>query len=211
MLFRSDLTNRTARTRADAIRQQLVLAQQSLKENDAAFALVQRRTGIVRQPSETAGTSGNLNDLRQRLAIRVAQLQAMGVYSTSSNPAYARIQAEATALRTQITAIVGADTRGNGSGSEDEAPYQRALREVRSNEEAVDGLRKQLVQAEFESLSKLAGVQVIERATPTDVPSAPRRTLIAATTGLVALFGVLVWFLWRLRPYRQAPRPAVAA
>ncbi|MBC7665173.1 MAG: hypothetical protein H7276_15540 [Caulobacter sp.] len=203
-----DLTNRTARTRADAISLQMTLAQQRLKASDAAFAQVQRRTGIVRQPSETTASSSNLGDLRQRLAIREAQLQAMGIYSTSTNPAYARVQAEATALRAQITAIVGGDAPGNGSGSEDDASYQRALREVRSNEEAVDGLRKQLVQAEFESVSKLAGLQVIERAVPSDVRSAPRRTLIAGTAGLVALFAVLVWFLWRLRPYRQLPPPA---
>ena len=202
-----DLTNNTARRRAEAIRLQLAQALQRLRELDAVFVQVQRRTGVVKLSSEQATSSSNLGDLRQRLAIREAQLTAMSVYATTSNPAHVRINAEAQALRGQIAAIVG-QPRGGGEGADgkgggaEEVQYQRALRDVRSTEEAVDGLRKQLVQAEFESVSKLAGLQVIERAAPSEVRSAPRRLLIAAVAGLATLLAVIAWFLWRLRRLR---------
>ena len=208
-----ELTNSTARARAEAIRQQLVLAQQRLRELDAAFVQVQARTGIVKLSSEQSAGSANLNDLRQRLAVREAQLTAMSVYATPGNPAYVRIHAEAQALRGQIAAIVGQPRSGKaaGGGGEEEAQYQRSLRDVRSGEEAVDGLRKQLAQAEFESVSKLAGLQVIERATPSEVRSGPRRTLMAGFAALAAVLAVALWFLWRLGRLRSRPGPAAPA
>lgn len=199
-----DLTNTTARARAEAIRLQLSLAQQRLRELDGTFVQVQRRTGVVKLSSEQATGSSSLSDLRQRLAMREAQLTAMSVYATNGNPAHVRINAEAQALRGQIAAIVG-QPRGAGEGADgkggsaDEVQYQRALRDVHATEEAVDGLRKQLVQAEFESVSRLGGLQVIERATPSEVRSAPRRLLIAAVAALATLLAVIGWFLWRLR------------
>ena len=51
-------------------------------------------------------------------------------------------------------------------------------------------------------MSKLAGLQVIERAAPSEVRSAPRRLLIAAVAGLATLLAVIAWFLWRLRRLR---------
>lgn len=204
-----DLTNRTARARAEAIRLQLELAQQRLRQLDTVFVQVQRRTGVVKLSADQATGSANLADLRQRLAMREAQLTAMSVYATSANPAHVRINAEAQALRGQIAAIVGqprgaADgVEGKGSGAE-EVQYQRALRDVRNTEEAVDGLRKQLAQAEFESVSGLAGLQVLERATPSEVRCGPRRTLIAAVAGLATLLAVIAWFLWRLRRLRPS-------
>ncbi|TWO66149.1 hypothetical protein FN976_26770 [Caenimonas sedimenti] len=208
-----ELTNTTARARAEAIRQQLALAQQRLRELDAAFVQVQARTGIVKVSPEQSAGSANLNDLRQRLAVREAQLTAMSVYATPGNPAYVRIQAEAQALRGQIAAIVGQPRTGAAGrgGSEDEAQYQRALRDVRTGEEAVDGLRKQLAQAEFESVSKLAGLQVIERATPSEVRSGPRRLLIAGFAFLAAVLVVTLWFLWRLGRLRSASQGSGAA
>jgi tyrosine-protein kinase Etk/Wzc len=204
-----ELTNSTARARAEAIRLQLALAQQRLRELDAAFVLVQRRTGVVKLSSEQASGSSSLSDLRQRLAMREAQLTAMSVYATAGNPAHVRISAEAQALRGQIAAIVG-QPRGSGGGTDgtgggaDEVQYQRALRAVHATEEAVDGLRKQLVQAEFEAVSRLVGLQVIERASPSEVRSAPRRLLIATVAGLAMLLAVIGWFLWRLRRLQPA-------
>lgn len=197
-----DVINSSAKARADAIRMQLTLAQQRQKEIDAYFVDVQNRTGIVKLAGDSASAaSANLNDLRQRLAVRQAQIQAMSVYATTSNPAYTRIQAEAAGLRAQIVAIAGSVSDSGGT-SEREIKYQRALRDVRSSEEAVDGLRKQLVQAEFEAMSKLAGLQVLERASPNELRSGPRRLLMAAITALTVLLLVLLWFLWRVRRHR---------
>ncbi|MBC7648991.1 MAG: hypothetical protein H7197_07750 [Vitreoscilla sp.] len=181
---------------------QLALAQPRQKELDTVFVDVQNRTGIVKLAGDSASAaSANLNDLRQRLAVRQAQIQAMAVYATTSNPAYTRVQAEAAGLRAQISAIAGT-ARESGTSSEQEIQYQRALRDVRATEETVDGLRKQLVQAEFEAMSKLAGLQVLERATPNEVRSGPRRTLMAAIATLTVLLLVVLWFLWRIRRYR---------
>ena len=197
-----DFINANAKARADAIRMQLSLAQKRQKEVDTFFVDVQNRTGIVKLAGDSASAaSANLNDLRQRLAVRQAQIQAMSVYATTSNPAYTRVQAEAAGLRAQIAAIAGSG-RESGSTSEQEIQYQRALRDVRASEETVDGLRKQLVQAEFEAMSKLAGLQVLERASPNELRSGPRRSLMAAITALSVLLLVVLWFLWQVRRYR---------
>ena len=197
-----DFINANAKARADAIRMQLSLAQKRQKEVDTFFVDVQNRTGIVKLAGDSASAaSANLNDLRQRLAVRQAQIQAMAVYATTSNPAYTRVQAEAAGLRAQIAAIAGSG-RDSGSSSEHEIQYQRALRDVRASEETVDGLRKQLVQAEFEAMSKLAGLQVLERASPNELRSGPRRSLMAAIAALSVLLMVALWLLWRVRRYR---------
>jgi len=197
-----DFVNSSAKARADAIRMQLALAQRRQKELDTVFVDVQNRTGIVKLAGDSASAaSANLNDLRQRLAVRQAQIQAMAVYATTSNPAYTRVQAEAAGLRAQISAIAGTG-RESGTNSEQEIQYQRALRDVRATEETVDAMRKQLVQAEFEAMSKLAGLQVLERASPNEVRSGPRRTLMAAIAALTVLLLVILWFLWRVRRYR---------
>ncbi len=197
-----DFINTNAKARADAIRMQLGMAQKRQSELDSVFVEVQLRTGIVKLAGDGASaSSANLADLRQRLAVREAQLQAMAVYATPGNPAYTRVNAEAAGLRAQITAIAG-PSRDAGDMSVREIQYQRALRDVRSSEETVDGLRKQLTQAEFEAMSKLAGLQVIERASPNELRSGPRRSLMAAIAALTVLLIVVLWFLWRVRRYR---------
>ena len=73
-----DFINANAKARADVLRMQLALAQKLQKEVDAAFVEVQGRTGIVKLTADSASSaSANLTDLRQRLAIRQAQMQAM--------------------------------------------------------------------------------------------------------------------------------------
>ena len=197
-----EFINSNAKARAEAIRSQLAVAVKHQKELDSTFVEVQARTGIIKLAGDGASAaSANLNDLRQRLAVRQAQIQAMSVYVTSGNPAYTRVLAEAAGLRTQIAAIAGPAT-DSGANAEKEIQFQRALRDVKAIEDAVDGLRKQLIQAEFEAISKLAGLQVLERARPNELRSGPRRTLMAAIAALSVLLLAVVVFLWRVRQYR---------
>ncbi|HSM87341.1 MAG TPA: GNVR domain-containing protein, partial [Candidatus Limnocylindrales bacterium] len=117
----------------------------------------------------------------------------MQAFATPENPDLVRAQNELAALRSELARV---ETGRGGDSLADMAirkvpeaglEYLRRLRELKYREAVLEALTKQYEIARIDEAKDAAVIQVLDKALPPEVRSAPKRSLIVLTTAFLAL------------------------
>lgn len=168
-----------------AVQEQLIRAEIALKSSDVSVATlrVEPRAAL----EEIA---------RMRAAVGAAEMRvnaARGVLA-DSNPDLQQAQRELQALRAQLARAERGAGRDAGGASEE---YLTRYRDFKYQEALFEMIAKQYELARLDEASEGMRLQVIDRAVPADLKSAPRRGLIAVAVSVMCLLALATWLLAR--------------
>ncbi|MBZ5534094.1 MAG: hypothetical protein LAO20_21915 [Acidobacteriia bacterium] len=167
-------------------------AADELSQAELAMKQTQEKTGILQVDSQSRVVIELLAGLHARAAAQEAQVEAMRSYATPGNPDFIRAQTELAALRTELARV---EAGQNGKSVVDVAvkkvpeaalEYLRSLREVKYREALYELLSRQYETARLEEARDSAIVQILDKAEPPELKSAPQRAIIVLTTAFVA-------------------------
>jgi len=178
---------------------QLMQARDSLADAEVALKQTQEKTGLLQLDSQVAAIISSAAQLKANIAAKEVQLEAMKSFATTQNPDYLRAQKELNGLKAQLTRM----EKGKASDGDFMVPtgkvpqtgleYVRKLRDVKYYETMFELLAKQFEVAKLEESRDSSIVQVLDKATPPDWKSKPKRALIVAMGLLGGFFaGVLL-------------------
>ena len=183
------------------VRKKLVNAETALK-------VTQQTTGLIQPEGQAKAIFDAFADLRSRIAAKEVELASLATFATSRNPDYVRVQNELAGLRVQLSKLEsakGKQSQGDilvptGQVPEAGLEYLRRVRDVKYYETLFEILARQFEVAKIDEARDAGLLQIVDKASPPDRKSKPRRALIAVLTGIVAFFvALLISFLREAR------------
>jgi uncharacterized protein involved in exopolysaccharide biosynthesis len=156
------------------------------KQDLARAELALRGAGINEATLNTAPQSALefLAAIKAKATAQEIKVAALRSFMTEHNPEFKQAQHELAALRAQLAKIENNDVTGtNGRGAE----YVGRLRDFKYQESLFELMAKQYELARLEEAREGAVVQVVDLAIPPELPSRPRRSLLAFVSALCAL------------------------
>lgn len=164
-----------------------------LAQAELAMKQTQQKTGIIQLDSQAKGMFEGLAKLQEQVAAKEVEVRSMQAFATPENPDLVRAQNELAALRSELARV---ETGRGGDSLADMAirkvpeaglEYLRRLRELKYREAVLEALTKQYEIARIDEAKDAAVIQVLDKALPPEVRSAPKRSLIVLTTAFLAL------------------------
>ena len=172
--------------------QQLIIVKDNLAKAESELQKLQAKNGIIQvYPQEQEIAQSNAK-LRAEIAAKQVQLSSMKVSVTANNPAYIRLQSEIESLKRLQD---GADA-GDGldpSMSKASLDYIEKFRNVKYYQAIMEMLYKQYELAKIDEAKDYPVIQVLDKATPPEKKSKPKRGLIIILSTLVAFFLALFY------------------
>lgn len=133
--------------------------------------------------------------LRAQISAKEIQLEAMKGFATPANPDLQRAEREISSMRQELSRLEGG-ANGKAAGTLGEArgvANIRLMREVKYNELMFELLAKQYEIARVEEAKESPLIQVMDRASPPEKKTGPKRALMVVAGSLAGLFaGILV-------------------
>ncbi|AXK39049.1 GumC family protein [Crenobacter cavernae] len=180
---------------------QLKQSKEQLALAEVALRKTQEKTGLLQPEGQIQSIIGNVAQLRATIAAKEVQLTAMRSFATEQNPEYQRTQQEIGGLKAQLAKLEqGQQTDGDfmvptGKVPQTGLEYIRRLRDVKYHETMFELLAKQFEMAKIEEAKDTSTIQVLDRATPADRKSKPKRAVITLLGVVMGFFvGVLSAF-----------------
>lgn len=166
---------------------QLASAQHTLVDAEAALRQAIEEKGIAGVDAQTRGVVSTTEQLRAQIAVKEIQLDAMRSFATERNPEAVRLRQEIGSMKSELANLEGG--RG-GKIAQSPAGLEsfRKLRDVKFLEFTVELLTRQYEVARIDEAKDAVLIQVVDKATPPDYKSKPKRALIVALT--VVAFGI---------------------
>lgn len=185
---------------------QISKAQKSLAEADVRYRQAQQSSGIQVTSLLAESALRTSVELRAKITALEIQLQASSQFLTDKNPETQRINSELGALRSRLVQLE------QGSGQAVSNPRHQvtvqAYRELKVQEAMLDAFLRQLEIAKIDEAKEGPPVQVVDKATPAESRSSPKRTLIVLGAGALGLFSGLILALVRASFSRFRANPA---
>jgi uncharacterized protein involved in exopolysaccharide biosynthesis len=182
--------------------QQLKAARNDLTQAEIGMRSTQERTGVIRPDEQGRATIEAVATLRAQVVAKEVQLSALETFATKQHPEYIRTRSELAGLKTQLSALQKGADQSDVLLAPARAPelgleYARAYRDVKYYETLFELLAKQFEIAKADEAREGPLVQVLDRATPPDEKSKPKRTIIVLLAGLLTGIATLVWVFAR--------------
>ncbi len=164
---------------------QLEKEKNNLADAEVEFKKMQEQKGIFQVSSQVEAVITALVRMRAEVAAREVNLQRLKAGATAENPEVLRQEIELNALRKQLKELE-ASTANRSQGDplmpttmvpEAGLEYTRRLREVKYREALFEILAKQYEAARIDEAKEAPVIQVVDRATPPDKKSAPKRSI----------------------------------
>ncbi|MFL5359712.1 MAG: Wzz/FepE/Etk N-terminal domain-containing protein [Myxococcales bacterium] len=156
--------------------------------------------GLVSVDAQSRATVETVARLRAQISAKEIQINGLRAYATASNPDVKRLEMELSSMRQELSRLEsGKGARGApepaGAGAKEATTGVdniRLVREVKYREVMFELLAKQYEMARVDESKEAPIVQVMDRATPPERRSWPKRTLIVVTAAAAALFSAVV-------------------
>ncbi|WP_024304077.1 Wzz/FepE/Etk N-terminal domain-containing protein [Pseudogulbenkiania sp. MAI-1] len=178
---------------------QLKQVKDDLAQAEINLKKTQEKTGMLQPEGQIQAIISNAAQLKATIAAKEVQLAAMKSFATEQNPNYQRTQQEIAGLKQQLAKLeqgqpeVGDFMVPTGKVPQTGLEYIRALRDVKYYETMFELLAKQFEVAKLEESRDSSTIQVLDKATPPDWKSKPKRAQIVAMGLLGGFFvGVLL-------------------
>ncbi len=186
--------------------QQLNDAKEKLAGAEESLKQTQLQTGLIQLDSEAKALMEAAATLRAQLAIKEIQIQTMRSYASEENPEMVLAKQQLAAIQAQLAQLAGTKQESSedpllprgkvpGAGLE----YVRKLREVKYYETMFQLLARQLELAKLDEAREGMVIQVMDRATPPDKRSFPKRTVLVVLSLAVAFLLASLWAIVRNR------------
>ena len=189
---------------------QLVQTKDALASAEIELKKTQEKTGLIKLDDQGKAIIEAVAQLRAQTAAKEVQIGAMKSFATERNADLVRAQQELLGLREQLRRLEQNKLTGDGdillpTGRVPEAglEYIRKFREVKYQEAMFEMFAKQYEVARMDEGKEAALIQILDKATPPDRKSKPKRTLIVVLTTMIAGLASLV-FAFLLEAYRSA-------
>ena len=180
--------------------QQLKNSKIDLERAETALGETQRHTGVIDIEANARALVEQIGIVRGQLGAKEAEAQSMRAFATKANPDLRFAEEQAAALRAQLAKLErGAGDGASGSTGKLSAgavEFAGKWREVKYQETLFELLAKQYEAARLDEAKEGTVFQVVDKATPPEKHSTPRRFLIvAAATFFFAAISVLATLL----------------
>jgi len=168
-------------------------------END--LKQMEEKTGVFQLGGQAMSIISRLAQLRAEIVSREVQIQSMRAFATDQNPEIVRAQEGIASLREQL-ALLENDPRNAqlssvglpaGQVPQVSLEYARKLRDVKFHEALFELLSKQYEAARIDELKAAPIIQVVDRAVPSGIKSAPHRTMITLGFGFIGFCMGCLW------------------
>ncbi len=172
---------------------QLAQVRENLAASEYDLQKIQKGAGIIQSFPEAQEIATVNARLRAEIAAKEVQLSAMQIRVTPNNPDYRRLQGELTALKAQLN---GSDDPSAGVPAglpKDSLEYFQKFREMKFNQAVMELLYKQFEMAKIDEAKDYPLIQVLDKATPPERKSKPKRGLIVILATTAAFFVSLLW------------------
>jgi uncharacterized protein involved in exopolysaccharide biosynthesis len=185
---------------------QLQQTKDKLADAEVKLRQAMEQGGLVSVDAQGRAAVETVARLRAQVSIKEVQIGAMRAYATPSNPDMMRAEQEVAALRRELARL---ESGGKGDAAEEAAGGPsgvgniRLLRELKYQEVMFELMAKQYEMARVDESKEAPIIQVMDRASPPERRSSPRRALIVIVTFATALFGAVAVAL-----AREASSPA---
>lgn len=167
---------------------QLRSAITKLSQAETEFRQVQEKTGVLNPEGQARSLFEMAGWYRGQIAGKEVQLAALKLAANDTHPDVIRVRREVQTLRAQLAEIEKKNNVGNGelfvpSGKLPAAAeeYVRSLRVVKYQQGLFEFLSKQVEWAKIDEGRDPVVIQVVDRATPPDKKTRPKRLLIMIT------------------------------
>lgn len=181
---------------------QLQATKDELAQAEVALKQTQEKTGMLQPEGQVQAIIANVSQFKATIAAKEVQLAAMRSFATEQNPDYIRTQQEIQGLKAQLTKLeqgqpeAGAFMVPTGKVPQTGLEYVRKLRDVKYYETMFELLSKQYELAKINEAKDSSMIQVLDKATPSDRKSAPKRALIVLLgLAMGALMGIMGAFV----------------
>lgn len=173
---------------------QLQSTKDKLSQAEIALKQTQEKTGMLQPDGQVQAIISNVVQLKATIATKEVELAAMRSFATEQNPDYIRTQQEIQGLKAQMTKLEqGQPEAGDfmvptGKVPQTGLEYIRKLRDVKYYETMFELLAKQYELAKIDEARDSSTIQVLDKATPPDRKSKPKRALIVIAGIMAGLF-----------------------
>ncbi len=171
---------------------QLDQERRTLAQEEFELQKIQKGAGLIQDyPLETEIATANAR-LRGEIAAKEVQLSAMQIRVTPNNPDYQRLQEEIRALKTKLQGDESRETAPDGL-PKDSLDYFQKFRDVKFHQAVMEVLFKQYELAKVDEAKDFPLIQVLDKATPPELKSKPKKGLIVVLSTLAAFFLSVLW------------------
>lgn len=173
---------------------QLQATKDKLAQAEIALKQTQEKTGMLQPDGQVQAIISNVAQLKATIATKEVELAAMRSFATEQNPDYIRTQQEIQGLKAQLTKLEqGQPEAGDfmvptGKVPQTGLEYVRKLRDVKYYETMFELLAKQYELAKIDEVKDSSTIQILDKATPPDRKSKPKRALIVIAGVIAGLF-----------------------
>lgn len=178
------------------LQDELAKAKADLGRAESDFRRTQERTGLITVGDQAKAIIDSVTRLRADIAAKEVALQGMrSSFATPQNPDLVRLQGESEYMRDQLATMERKGQLGAGNvqvptGKVPSAiqDYLENARQVKYFEVLVELISKQYELARLDEVNTISTVQLLDRATPPEKRSTPKRTLIVLLATLLSIF-----------------------
>lgn len=203
------LTNMLALTEAQQRRvffeQKLKEAKTNLTQAEQALQASGVNIAVIKNNPQAAVTA--VAELQAQIVAQEVKLASMRGYLAETAPEFRQAQTELAAIRAQLAK---AEKNNKPAGRSGDADYVARYRDFKYFETLFEMFAKQYEIARIDESREGAVIQVIDKATPPELKSKPKKALIAVLATLASGFALLLFVFVRqaMRNASQTPETA---
>ncbi len=203
------LTNKLALTEAQQRRvffeQKLSEAKANLTQAEQALQASGVNIAVIKNSPQAAVTA--VAELQAQIVAQEVKVASMRGYLAETAPEFRQAQTELAAIRAQLAK---AEKTNKPAGRSGDADYVARYRDFKYFETLFEMFAKQYEIARIDESREGAVIQVIDKATPPELKSKPKKALIAVLATLASGFALLLFVFVRqaMRNASQTPETA---
>ncbi len=200
----SEMSTSEAAYRREFFARQLKAAQTELTQAEDDMRRAQEQTGVLALSDQGRMIIESIARLRAQISAANVELEAMKLQSTTSNPEYQKRVVGVRELQKELRRLETSQNEGTGNvfvatGRLPELGmiYLRKLRDLKYHEAITEILARQYELARIEEARDNVPLQIIDKATPPDKRTRPKRTLIGVITFFAIAILSMAWLYAR--------------
>jgi uncharacterized protein involved in exopolysaccharide biosynthesis len=198
---------------------ELAAVRDKLAGAEDALRAAQEKTGLIQPEGQAKAMFDAITELGARIAAKEVELASLRTFATPQNPKVLRAEEEAASLKRQLARLESADAGKRAQGDirvptsqvpEAGLEYLRRARDLKYQETLYELLAKQYELAKIDEGKDAALIQAVDRATPPDYKSRPKRGLLLVVALFLATLAGIGWALLRERMAALQGAPILA-
>lgn len=179
---------------------QLAQAKNNLAVAEIALKSKLDTSGVVSVDGDSRAIVETVGRLRAQISAKEVQLNSMGAFVTTSNPAYQRVNQELSSMRSELANLENGRSSATRKSEKALSPEGLAniklLRDVKYFQMLYELLAKQYEIARLDEAKDPGIIQVLDSAVEPERKFKPKRVLIVVLAALAAFCATIAWAIF---------------